>query len=56
MKVLPRATLPVIEEKDAKRFMETFKDAKFPEEQKKKVEETIKKFGGFVPYDFSKDK
>ncbi len=56
MKDTPRNILPIIEEKDAKRFMDTFKDAKFPEEQKKKVEETIKKFGGFVPYDFSKDK
>ncbi len=56
MKDMPSTILPIIEAKDAERFMETFKDAKFPEEQKKKVEETIKKFGGFVPYDFSKDK
>ena len=37
MKELPRATLPVIEEKDAKRFMETFKDVKLSEKSKKEV-------------------
>ena len=36
--------------------MKLLKMQNSPEEQKKKVEETIKKFGGFVPYDFSKDK
>ncbi len=56
MKEKPVAIKPIIYKVDAKRFYETFKDAKFPEEQKKKVEETIKKFGGFVPYDFSKEK